>query len=298
MKLLCVMFTTIQFPDWCVTIVRNLDVHQGFYMVLLTVALVVCAYKSARAAVRNIELIKQNDDKRTLPYVVLEVVNDMPFYGVRMVNLGATAAHNVVVRAEPKIEMVFQNYRKPIKFLQEPVAYIAPSANYATDIGSFRDIEKANPSKVYTGMISFENDEGKKFEHEFVLDFTPYTDAVHKDEKTIHHVAKHLEELSREVSHIATGFHKPHVLVEKYEEYQSRVMAAIQERRKESAAGDVCEQEQVIDSKVSAVKEPPAEGEAMSNAVEKRENGRGATPSRPEMTASRPEMREVGNADD
>ena len=189
-------FTCVQLAEWVRTIVHNLDRHQGFYMVLLTVALVVCAYKSARAAVRNIELIKQNDDKRTLPYVVLEVVNDMPFYGVRMVNLGATAAHNVVVRAEPKIEMVFPNYRKPIKFLHEPVAYIAPSASFSTDIGSFRDIEKANPSKVYTGTISFENDEGKKFEHECVLDFTPYTDAVHKSEKTIHHVAKHLEELS------------------------------------------------------------------------------------------------------
>ena len=237
------------------------DRHQGAFMVLLTAALVYYAYKSARAAVRNIKLIKQNDDKRTLPYVVLEVVNDMPFYGVRMVNLGATAAHNVVVIAKPKIEMVFPNYRKPIKFLHEPVAYIAPSASFSTDIGSFRDIEKANPSKIYTGTISFENDEGKKFEHEFVLDFTPYTDAVHKSEKTIHHVAKHLEELSREVSYIATGFHKPHVLVEKYEEYQSRIDAIIHEQSNESAVGDVRAQEQAIDSKVSeAKKQPVAEG--------------------------------------
>ena len=254
-------FTCLKIIEWARAIVHNLDTHQGFYMVLLTVALVVCAYRSARAAVRNIELIKQNDDKRTLPYVVLEVVNDMPFYGVRMVNLGATAAHNIVVRAEPKIEMVFPNYRKPIKFLHEPVAYIAPSASFSTDIGSFRDIEKANPSKIYTGTISFENDEGKKFEHEFVLDFTPYTDAVHKSEKTIHHVAKHLEELVREVRHLATGFHKPHVLVEKYEEYQSRIDAIIHEQSSESAVGDVRAQEQAIDSKVSESKEQPvAEG--------------------------------------
>ena len=188
-----------QLGRWMVAL---LDRHQGAFMVLLTAALVYYAYKSARAAVRNIKLIKQNDDKRTLPYVVLEVVNDMPFYGVRMVNLGATAAHNVVVIAEPKIEMVFPNYRKPIKFLHEPVAYLAPSAHFETDIGSFRDIERENPPKIYTGTISFENDDGKRFEHEFVLDFTPYTDTVHKDEKTIHHVAKHLEELTREVRHM------------------------------------------------------------------------------------------------
>lgn len=249
--------TCLQLTEWVRAIVRNLDRHQGFYMVVLTLALVFCAYKSARAAVRNIELIKKNDDQRTLPYVVLEVVNDMPFYGVRMVNLGATAAHNVVVTSEPKIEMVFQRYRKPIKFLHEPVAYLAPSAHFETDIGSFKDIERENPSKIYTGTISFENDDGKRFEHVFVLDFTPYTDTVHKDEKTIHHVAKHLEELTREVRDIATGFHKPHVLVEKYDEYQSRIMAAIQEPCNESSAGDVCVQEQAIDSKISVAKEQP-----------------------------------------
>ena len=36
----------------------------------------------------------------------------------------------------------------------------------------------------------------------------------------------------------------------------------------------------------------------MSDAGEKRENGRGATPSLPEMTPSHPEMKEISNADD
>ncbi len=211
-------------------------------MVLLTAALVYYAYKSARAAVRNIELIKKNDDRRTLPYVVLEVVNDMPFYGVRMVNLGATAAHNVVVTSEPKIEMVFQNYRKSIKFLHEPVAYLAPSAHFETDIGSFRDIERENPPKIYSGTISFENDDGKKFEHEFVLDFTPYTDTVHKDEKTIHHVAEQLKELKQEVHYLATGFHKPHVLTEDFDTYQEKERKWIEETRKMDAANDKCDE--------------------------------------------------------
>lgn len=232
------LFTWIcQIGRW---IVALLDKHQGAFMVLLTAALVYYAYKSARAAVRNIELIKKNDDRRTLPYVVLEVVNDMPFYGVRMVNLGATAAHNVVVTSEPKIEMVFQNFRKPIKFLHEPVAYLAPSAHFETDIGSFRDIERENPSKIYTGTICFENDDGKRFEHEFVLDFTPYTDTVHKDEKTIHHVAKHLEELTREVRNIATGFHKPHILTEDFDSYQEKERKWIEEARKMDTTNDKC----------------------------------------------------------
>lgn len=224
-------------------IVALLDKHQGAFMVLLTTALVYYAYKSARAAVRNIELIKKNDDQRTLPYVVLEVVNDMPLYGVRMVNLGATAAHNVVVTSEPKIEMVFQRYRKPIKFLHEPVAYLAPSAHFETDIGSFKDIESENPSKIYTGTISFENDDGKRFEHVFVLDFTPYTDTVHKDEKTIHHVAKHLEELTREVRDIATGFHKPPILTEDFDSYQEKERKWIEEARKMDAANGKCGEE-------------------------------------------------------
>jgi rRNA maturation RNase YbeY len=123
------------------------------------------------------------------------------------------------------------------------------SRNTIKDINNqYRHIDKV------TDVISFENDEGKKFEHEFVLDFTPYTDAVHKSEKTIHHVAQHLEELSREVRHMATGFHKPHVLIEKYDEYQLR-MAAIQEQLKKSAAVDMSGQKQVSEPKVTVAKE-------------------------------------------
>lgn len=225
-------------------IIALLDKHQGAFMVLLTTALVYYTYKSARAAVRNIELIKQNDDKRTLPYVILEVVNDRPVYGVRMVNLGLTAAHNVVVKAEPKIEIIFSNYRKPIRFLYEPVAYLAPSAHFETDIGSFRDIERENPSKIYTGTISFENGDGKRFEHEFVLDFSLYTDTLYKDEKTVHHVAKQLEELTREVRHIATGFHKPHILTEDFDSYHEKERKWIEEVRKMDATNDNCDEVQ------------------------------------------------------
>lgn len=203
--------------------------HEGFFMVLLTSALVWFAYKSAKIALRNLELIKLNDDKRTLPYVTLEVVNDMPFYGVRMVNLGKTSAHNIVVESNPKIEMLFPNYKKPIGFLQNHVPYLAPSGHYETDIGSFRDIEKENPSKVYQGRISFQNDDGKTFTHDFVLDFSPFTDAIHKDVKTVHEVAKQLEEIKRELSNIGTGFHKPHVLTEEYAEYEDRVKQVMKE---------------------------------------------------------------------
>lgn len=220
----------VQIVKW---VVEKLDNHEGAFMVLLTAALVWFAYKSAKIALRNLEMIKRNDDKRSLPYVTLEVVNDMPFYGVRMVNFGTTAAHNVIVKSDPKIEMVFQRYRKPIGFLQGPVGYIAPSAHFETDIGTFRDIESANPAKVYKGTISFENDDGKRFEHEFVLDFTPYTDAVHKDEKTIHHVAQQLEEIKRELVNIGNGYHKPHILTEGCEEYSERVEKIRDEYRNE-----------------------------------------------------------------
>lgn len=223
----CVWITIKWFVDL-------IDKHQGACMVFLTAALVWFAYKSAKIALKNLEMIKRNDDKRSQPYVTLEVVNDMPFYGVRMVNLGATSAHNVVVVSEPRIEMLFPNYRKPIKFLHEPVAYLAPSARFETDIGSFRDIEKGNPVKVYSGTISFENDDGEKFVHEFVLDFSPFTDAIHKDVKTVHNVAQQLEDIKKELVNIGSGYHKPHVLVEGHEARQGRVDERLEKSRMEA----------------------------------------------------------------
>lgn len=217
-------------------IVGLMDRHDGALMVLLTGLLVFFAYKSAKIALKNLEIIKENDNKRTLPYVTLEVVNDMPFYGVKMVNLGATSAHNIVVKSEPRIEMLFPNYKKPIKFLHEPVSYLAPSAHFETDIGSFGDIEKANPAKLYAGTIGFENDEGKKFEQEFVLDFSPFDEAIHKDVKTVHDIAVQLEELKKELVNIGTGIHKPHVLREEYEGYCERIEKCREKQRREKEA--------------------------------------------------------------
>lgn len=208
-------------------IIGMLDRHEGFFMVVLTTALVFIAWRSAKIALKTLDIMKKNDADRTRPYIALEVVDDRPFYGVRMRNLGQTAARNIVVKSCPEIRLVFSSYNKPIKFLSEPVKYFPPNGCIQTDIGSCLDIEKANTEKTYAGTISYEDESGNSYLQDFVLDFSVFTDSVRKSEKTVHNIAEHLEKLTREFGHFASGFNKPHILVEDYLKYEERVAAFV-----------------------------------------------------------------------
>ena len=215
-------------------VVVFLDHHEGFFMVVLTAALVFIAWRSAKIALKSLDVMKKNDADRTRPYIALEVVDDRPFYGVRMRNSGQTAARNIVVKSCPEMRLVFSSYNKQIKFLSEPVKYFPPNGCMQTDIGAWRDIENANPEKTYAGTISYEDESGNSYQQDFVLDFSVFTDSVHKSEKTIHDVAQQLEKFTREFGHFASGFHKPHVLVEDYLKYEERVAAIVKAQNEAS----------------------------------------------------------------
>jgi hypothetical protein len=44
---------------------------------------------------------------------------------------------------------------------------------------------------------------------------------MHLDRKTIHHVANGLEEIRREMNHMATGFYTPHILTQDMANYRA-----------------------------------------------------------------------------
>ena len=89
------------FLDELACVVTILDAHQGSCMVLLTIALVACGIISCYIAAKNIKLMRELETKRSSPYVVLETTQSVPFYGVRIVNMGLTAARNIIVETYP-----------------------------------------------------------------------------------------------------------------------------------------------------------------------------------------------------
>lgn len=202
--------------NWCQT-------NQGFCMVILTLVLALCAMLTCWFAHRSIAAMRVSDENKSRPYVILEIVPDVPFFDIRMVNVGKTAARNVVVSAVPKLELMYKNFkRRKISFLDPGVAYMPPQDEHKTGIGTFSDIEAQNPTLIFSGRISYQSDTGKLYSDAFTLDFNLYNGITYSGRKTIHDVGVQLEKIGRTIEHVANGFCKPHVISEDFNDYQKR----------------------------------------------------------------------------
>lgn len=210
-------------------ILSVLDGHDGSCMVLLTIGLVICAGISCGIAAWNIRIMKQLDAKRSSPYVVIETTHNRPCYGVRLVNMGLTAARNVRVTATPKIEIALSKFPKPIRFIEEGIAVLVPNETHTTDLGTFEMLQKNNPSLVYRCMVSYESDWGEKFTTECVLDYSLYDGLAYRETKTVHDLTKQFESFARDFHLLASGFHKLHVLTEDYDDYNEKIDEIIEQ---------------------------------------------------------------------
>ena len=220
-------------------VVTVLDKHQGSCMVLLTIALVACGIISCYIAARNIMLMRKLEANRSSPYVVLETTQSIPFYGIRIVNMGLTAARNIIVETQPKVSIAFPRYRKPIGFLDKMLPVLVPQKSYACDIGSWDDIKKECPSMVYSCIVRYESEWGEKYESEYTLDYSVYEHLIHRKERTLTDLTKKFEDFCREFHNLATGFYKPHVLTEDYDRYTRKMDEEVEDfmaRRKGGAA--------------------------------------------------------------
>ena len=223
-----------------------LDSHQGSCMVLLTIALVACGIISCYIAAKNIKLMRKLEANRSSPYIVLETTQSVPFYGIRMVNMGLTAARNIVVETQPKMRIAFQRYQKPIGFLDRLLPVLVPQKAYACDIGSWDDLKKECPSLVYRCIVRYESEWGEKYESEYALDYSVYEHLIHREERTLTDLTKKFEDFCREFHHFATGFYKPHVLTEDYDKYNKKIEQMIEnfkaKQEADSAVSQVSDQ--------------------------------------------------------
>jgi hypothetical protein len=185
-------------------IVRNFDTHQGFWLVSLTIGLLVIAWRTCIVTSRN-------DAKRSRPYVILEAMPGI-FLGVRLNNVGLTMARNVRIAAIPPIKMAFPNYKRDIKFISKGVDCLSPRMRLETRLGTFSDLQKENPDLVFKGKISYEDDAGLKYSETFVLDYSLFKDITHSSEDDA--IASRIQELTREICHLSSGFHQFHVVVD------------------------------------------------------------------------------------
>ena len=192
------------------SIIRNvvslMDTHQGSCMVLLTAALAATACISCYLSAKNIQAMKEIEIERSRPMVVLEVWQEIPFYGVRLRNAGLTAARDVVVRTVPDIELCFEDPGKnPIRFLKEKIDFLPPNASFQAMLGKILEIKKNNKSLIYRGTIQYTDSMGRRYTDAVVLDYTLFNGTWCSGKNPIHDIADELEKMRETIERIESG---------------------------------------------------------------------------------------------
>lgn len=187
------------------------------------------AKKSNTLARQNIDTLTALEKDRLKPNIVVEAYSDIPFYCIRVSNYGQTSAHNIRFKFTPDLTMLEggenafpkEKRTRPIGFIDTGIHCLAPKASISAIIGTFQRIQEYCPELVYRGTITYNDESGKPYTDTAVVDISLFNNILHVDRKTVHHVAKQLEDIKRSIDLIATGFHKPHILVQDVKEYRA-----------------------------------------------------------------------------
>lgn len=217
---------TLNIYQWLARVAQWTGAHEAFCMAALTLALVFCSVVSCYIGVKGIQATRRLKEEKSRPYVVFETFYNIPFFGVRMANVGQTPAYNISVKSEPMIWLFgvqSKEYKeRPVAFMSSTMPYLAPSGKIETELGNLDSIRKANPSLRFKVNVSYEDSRHVSYSDEILLDYSFFDDLMYSGKKNIHNLVEEIAKTNRVLGEIASGTKKPHVLVDEYLEYRRR----------------------------------------------------------------------------
>ena len=195
-------------------VVSWISAHPEDCMVVLTFILALCAAVSCFFACKSVKAMKEMERERVRPMVVLEFLQEIPFYGVRLRNTGLTAARDIAIHMTPKLERYFGNGNdRAIRFLDGKIEFLAPNASFQAILGTLPDIGNANKTLVFKGTIQYSDASGRRYEDAAVLDYSLFDGTGYASKKTLNDIASALGKISQAVDKLGNASRKLQVLV-------------------------------------------------------------------------------------
>jgi hypothetical protein len=208
--------------EWC-------NINQGFLMALLTavyaiatIFLVRIANKSNSISEKNVRDLTRLEQERMRPLVDVRIESDIPFLILRISNHGLTPAYAVSMKTIPIIKAVMggddchpsTKTEKAIGIIEHGIGSLGAGCSESVLLGTFTRIEEVYPELIFKGTITFESFNRTRYSSPVSIDLRYKKGALHVNHKTIDDVANQLEEMCREIRHIGSGFHKPHIITQ------------------------------------------------------------------------------------
>ena len=231
--------------------------NAGFIMSLLTAVYVIATgfiawltHRSNALTAKGMTVAVKLEQERSKPIIVVDFVPDIPFFRLRVRNTGQTMAYNIkfAVSPEPTISLggkksvPTEKTERTIHFVHNGIASLAPGAELTSILGTLDRIEEAHGVLIFTGAVRYTDASKNAYESPVDIDLRVYRDLLYSGRKGIDDVAKRLEDIHRELNHLATGFSKPFVRTQDIQDYRREEEEMIAELHKKAEEKKLSEQ--------------------------------------------------------
>lgn len=207
--------------------------------VVATIVLVYMAHRANAISEQNVRDLTKLEQERLRPLVEVRIESDVPFLILRVTNQGQTPAYGIRVETSPTIKAVMggdgcypqEKSEKSIGIIEHGMGSLGAGSSESAILGTFPRVEEAYPGMHFIGSVTFRSFTGLEYSSPIDVDLRYMKGALHVNHKTIHDVATQLEEVRRELGHLGSGFHKPHVIVQSVEAKRAEDEAFVSEDR-------------------------------------------------------------------
>jgi len=200
--------------EWC-------NKNNGFLMALLTLVYVAATIWLVHLSRKQIKLAIDLEKNRTRPFVIFDFVFERFMMCLQIKNIGQTSACNIRINISPTIKILLGKRNNisglidgnNINFIQNGIPSMAPNRTITTIIGRWDDMKMCYPEMKFRGTISYNDFDEKKYYDNIDIDLSLYEGLMYSDKKDINDVVKQIEEIAKNIHHIASGFTTPVVRV-------------------------------------------------------------------------------------
>jgi hypothetical protein len=214
--------------------------------VVATFGMVLLGMRANRLSQANIKTLVELEQEKSRPLVDVEIITESAMISLKVTNRGLTPAYDIRLSITPPLKLLFERQGEDdqIGILKHGIGSLAPGGSVVSLFGAFYRVKETNPDLYYKGIVTFHNAAGRQYELPVSLDLRYIENNHHIDRKTIHDVAKQLEEFQKEFHSVATGFHKPFVITQDAKEKAAedterheQFLAMVKEKKNKTGAG-------------------------------------------------------------
>ena len=203
--------------------------------VLATVVLVWVGHRANAISEQNVRDLTKLEQERLRPLVEVRIESDAPLLVLRVTNQGQTPAYGIRIETTPTLQAVMggkscypeAKTEKPIGVIEHGMGSLGAGSSEVSILGTFSRVEEVYPEMHFKGNVTYRSFTGVEYTSPINLDLRYMKGALRLNRKTIHDVAKQLEEIRRELGLLASGFHKPQVIVQSIEDKRAEDEASM-----------------------------------------------------------------------